>query len=374
VLKLSKCSRLPGLPDSIGALTGLRVLCLERCSGLQQSQTALTGLKVLDLKGCKGLRTLPSGLGALPSLDILDVANCTGMPTMPACILHLPQSCRVNVNGWSLKAQYCIRGKHQHGLHRYHDVEEVTVSDLQAAHRRAVVLQRLLGDRDARQQALENLSIVAVLLATAAFVAFAQTPQPADAFSEADDAHEGDGWAPEHPQWWLRQFFRSVQAAFVLSMAVVIFVLVSSVPEIADKDKLVRAGRVWLGFALLSLLLFLAVVCGLFAFVAGAYAVYPSKFVESDVRGLAVLSLVIAGWAFQVWVASLWRIFPWVACNRSLSDSLGAVALAMAFARARGANRWAGRARSAQPAAGGSASRGDAGGAGRIAQHARGAA
>lgn len=43
-------------------------------------------------------------------------------------------------------------------------------------HRMLQVQSLLLSDKDARRVALSNLSIVAVLLATAAILAFAQTP------------------------------------------------------------------------------------------------------------------------------------------------------------------------------------------------------
>jgi Domain of unknown function len=306
VLCLHSCKRLKRLPDSIDALQRLRVLCLHDCHHLERlpdSIDALQRLEVLCLHGCHHLESLPDSFGALAGLQCLDLSECERLKVMPTSDLEMKSDCKAVIGGCGLQEAYGFAEKH------------VTVGKL---YWRDMVVRRLLGNPAARQQALQNLSIVAVLLATAAFAAFAQTPQRPSAFVEADipNGMVGGGLAPAHAERWLRRF-TSVQIAFVLSMAVVIYVLVAAVPEISDKNRLVSAARVWVGLALLSVMLIVAVVAAMFAFVAGAYSVYPSKYVNVDVLGPAVLAIVLVLWAFKMWAVSVWNVFPgWVGIRR----------------------------------------------------------
>lgn len=109
---------------------------------------------------------------------------------------------------------------------------------------------------------------------------------------------------------WLRHLFKADQVAFYLSMVVVLFVMVSSMPQVAYADNNIQAGRVWCVFALLSLLLFTAVACGMFAFVAGAVAVYPSALLPSDVLGPGVVAAVLVVFAAWNWGMRLCWLFP----------------------------------------------------------------
>jgi Domain of unknown function len=180
------------------------------------------------------------------------------------------------------------------------------IQSLKAAVRHDRDIDRLLGDRDAHRQSLDNLSIVAVLLATAAFVAFAQAPSRPEAFGPANS----DDSATRDAVIWLRRFFVADQLAFVLAMAVVIAVLVSSVPQMSDAERWVNAGRVWVTLASLFLLLFGAVTSGMLAFVFAAYAVYPSEDVNTDVTGLVVLAGAVMLIAALNWTASVVRLCP----------------------------------------------------------------
>jgi hypothetical protein len=109
---------------------------------------------------------------------------------------------------------------------------------------------------------------------------------------------------------WLRHFFKADQVAFYLSMVVVLFVMVSSMPQVAYQDDDIQAGRVWFAYALLSLLLFTAVSCGMFAFVAGAITAYPHALLPTDVLGPGVIGAVLVVIAAVNWGISLWRLFP----------------------------------------------------------------
>ena len=299
-LNLRTCEQLQALPESFGKLKGLSELDLSCCSALQAlpaSLGELTGLLQLALRGCEHLQELPESLGELVSLIELDLGGCKRLRTLPASLLKLPAACSLSVAGnCGVRLEYrCRRSTTR------------TVGQLQDAYKRKVMVQRavatLLGDRDARRQSLDNLSIVAVLLATSAFVAFAQAPNLADVFPSTSGK-------AGNTELWLRCFFVADQLAFALSMTVVVLVLVSSGPQCDDEVDEVQAGRVWVNFAGLSLLLFGAVASGILAFVFAAHAVYPARLVHSDVNPVSLLGLCLVLVAARNWYVVVARMFP----------------------------------------------------------------
>jgi Domain of unknown function len=298
------------LPDNIGQLTGLVELdlsCCEQLKSLPNSIGQLTALTQLDLSRCKHLSSLPDSVGGLAHLRSLALPAAVMQRGLPACVLRLPARCVVSQDG----------GGHS------------AVADLIMDERRRVVTQRLLGDRDARRQSLDSLSVVAVLLATAAFVAFSNAPG-AFADGELFDAHSDDPGSPIRDSnmavavkrvGWIRVFFIADQLAFVLSMSVVLSVLVSAIPQIDDEDDAVNAGRAWLGLAGISIVLFLAVAAGFVAFFAAAIAVYPGGDLLLDVFVPAGLAVFVLLGALVNWAISVYRLFPgWPAAIAYLSQ------------------------------------------------------
>ena len=176
VLRLWGCSSLAQLPDSIGQLAQLTGLRLQGCSSLAQlpdSIGQLTRLQNLWLSGCSSLAQLPEAISALVKLQYLDLSLCESL-AFPAGLLKLrAPGCRVIVQGSGFMRDYD------------HSEKERSVQPLkrfQNMVRRHNAMRSLLGDRDARRASLDSISVVAGLLATAAFVAFASAPGLPDAF------------------------------------------------------------------------------------------------------------------------------------------------------------------------------------------------
>ena len=150
-------------------------------------------------------------------MQTLDIRGCKRVNTLPTSLLDLDDKSLVLFDPAPLRGNYGhVRPFMPH---------------LKVALRRHIAVHSLLCDRDARQQSLENLSIVAVLLATAAFLAFSQAPEIPSIFLEAGlDAVRAV--EPFSPVDWLRRFFTAVSLAFVLAMAVVVFITIMSIPQV----------------------------------------------------------------------------------------------------------------------------------------------
>ena len=117
----------------------------------------------------------------------------------------------------------------------------------------------------------------------------------------------------ERQRKYLRMFFKADQVTFLFSMFVVLLYLVSSLPRCSVEDELAEAAQVWLGYLVASLLLGVAIVAGMAAFVFAAYAVYPPELVEADVRPFWVLTIaVVAGPVSVKWASTLWHLRPGV--------------------------------------------------------------
>lgn len=322
-LRLSQCRALVVLPESVGDLTSLRQLALRGCSVLRALPERLAELKKLEqlsVADCSKLTALPERIGELQGLTSLELTKCPKIAELPASCLQLPDTLG------HVDVQNCKRLQQN-----YYKPQCKSVKDLHEGLRRQVTVRALLSDRAARLQSLNNMSVVAVLLATAAFVAFAQAPASPGVFYEIESAPASPPFigAPtlredtsaatstsleppthEHAVMWLRRFFVADQLAFVFSMCVVVLVLVSAGPQSEDALDVVQAARVWASFAGLSLLLAGAVVAGVLAFFFAAKAVYPPAHFEEDVFPYKVLVGVLGLIALGNWVLAVWRIFP----------------------------------------------------------------
>jgi Leucine-rich repeat (LRR) protein len=157
------------LPDEFSTLNKLKVLVLHACAGLQslpESVRQLAGLALLDLSGCTRLQSLPESIGHLAGLVLLDLGGCRQLERLPDSIGQLSRTALLGLRGVAHNRYSDLLG----------ETGYCSVSELVEFERRREVTERLLGDRDARRQSLDSLSVVAVLFATAAFVAFASAP------------------------------------------------------------------------------------------------------------------------------------------------------------------------------------------------------
>jgi Domain of unknown function len=256
------------------------------------------------------LQRLPDSIGQLTGLEELDLSSCVQLQSLPDSIGQLAPELWIHLDGCNWLE------RHHSGLLNSHG--GCTVSQLVEFDRRREVTERLLGDRDARRRSLDSLSVVAVLLATAAFVAFASAP---GAFNDGELFAFGHtiGVKDKPPAvkriGWMRAFFIADQMAFVLSMGVVLSVLVSAIPQIDAESDMVNAGRAWAGLAWLCLVLFLAVLFGILAFFAAAMAVYPEA-VLADIAVPACIALLVVLCAAWAWLINVRRLYPgWSAVN-----------------------------------------------------------
>ena len=197
-----------------------------------------------------------------------------------------------------------------------HNPRERFVGDIQTLMVRHQAQCALLSRRD---PALSNLSIVAVLLATTAFVAFGQShtkpaglgpafPKRAD--DQPDVATSAARQAAKRAAQRLRSFFVYDQLAFAFAMTVVVLIVASFIPHFAVGTRQARAGRTWLKIAALSLVLASAVMSEMLSFFYAALASYPSEIRGQDVWGPQLCGLLLVGSAVLWWVRALVRLWP----------------------------------------------------------------
>ncbi|KAM7461551.1 hypothetical protein LguiA_029672 [Lonicera macranthoides] len=84
-LFLSNCSKFDKLPEDLGYLKSLTVLCLERTAikELPSSIEHISGLVSLRLIDCKNLLSLPSAICKLKRLEYLSLSGCSELETLP---------------------------------------------------------------------------------------------------------------------------------------------------------------------------------------------------------------------------------------------------------------------------------------------------
>ena len=303
-LHLSGCSALLQLPDTIGRLQNVRELNLNSCSSLTTVPSSigrLTQLTFLELRRCNSLTHLPDTIKSLAALQKLDIARCT-LLAMPTILIDL------QVRGASCKVHF-VYSRFAEGFGMAASDDGNALVDFQKQLRNAVAMQSLLSDRDARRATLDSIAVVAVLFATAAFVAFAQVPSVPAAFAHAQSRHAAPSL--QRQAEFLRYFFVADQITFVMSMSVVMQYLVSSLPRYNVEDVVIEAGRAWLGYVYVSVLMGIAGVAGLLTFIFAAYSVYPPDLIGTDVLPLCILTvLVVIVPVALKWVSTLWQLWP----------------------------------------------------------------
>ncbi|KAH0733919.1 hypothetical protein KY285_009626 [Solanum tuberosum] len=102
------------VPSSIGNLSGLKCLYLERCEDLVSlpgSICNLMNLQYLSLRGCKKLEKLPENICDLQELDMLeDLGSLHSLKKLDVSrsnISCLPKSFKGLLHLWSLNVQFC---------------------------------------------------------------------------------------------------------------------------------------------------------------------------------------------------------------------------------------------------------------------------
>ena len=283
-LHFADFSHLQELPSSLQCLSRLQELALVRCAALQDLPasfaTALTQLSCVHLQGCPQLRPP----------DML----CDETSSRVRCKVHV-HDCRFISKGDLTTDESTA------------PLAEALLKSRQHA------IQSLLQDRDAQRSTMDSIAIVAVLLATAAFVAFAQSPSVAGLF-------EGHFWANneynemqltrEDRSTFLRLFFAADQATFVLSMTVVMLYLVGSLPRCCSTNHFLEAARIWTGLLIVSTLLGASVACGVTAFWLGAIAVYPWAWAFTDVLPFVLFGALAGLLICAKWAVALLRLWP----------------------------------------------------------------
>jgi hypothetical protein len=352
-LDLSGCSSIEHLPESLAQLTAVSSMKLSHCSSLLRLPSFMGGmssLRQLDLGFCGSLDSLPRTMPA--GMQSLDLSYCRHMETLAVQLVDLRDqmpSVLVKLQGWeALLGAQC---------------GSVPLNDKQMTRRLRIqaIVVKLLTDKDAFMSSLERLSWLAVLLAATTFTGAIAPPGGYDngmlflPYSAADCSSAGNSSSSSSSSQayssaancsvparsagacpagasdisgvcvlvpdvcsdglecrvkpradLLRAFFVLDLLSFGFSMALVLFVVASSMPRRIDAQAAKFAGIIWLSFVAASLLMVLAVACGVGAMVAAVLAVYPVE-LQADVYGPFGVMLGLMGfalWGLGVrWVA-----------------------------------------------------------------------
>jgi hypothetical protein len=152
-----------------------------------------------------------------------------------------------------------------------------------ALQRRQPAIIKLATQQDTMLTTLERMSWLAVLLATATFIAFMQPPGGLDneqvlvSDSSACSWHAvpaANGTADDADRRCaLLVFFIMDGLSFGFSMGCVMLIIVLSMPRLQYEDQKIEAGRFWLLLLATWVLLYLAVLTGFAAFIASGLAV-----------------------------------------------------------------------------------------------------
>jgi hypothetical protein len=127
---------------------------------------------------------------------------------------------------------------------------------------------------------LERMSWLVVLLATTTFIAFIQPPGGTSEDHQvlvSDESHCALPAAPgtaEYRKCFMLIFFVLDGLSFGLSMGCVMLIVVLSMPRLQYRDNKIEAGRFWFLLLFTWLLLYLAVLTGVGAFLASGLAVH----------------------------------------------------------------------------------------------------
>jgi uncharacterized membrane protein YhaH (DUF805 family) len=249
---------LAALPASIGNLQLLADLNLTNCcfTTLPESFAQLTALKQLSLRWCEQLASLSEPLWQrLAALEQLDLSMCAGLPQPTPKPTWSPQK----------QVQHMLK--------------------LQL---RQLAIAKLVNQQETMLATLERMSWLAVLLATATFIAYMQPPgglKDYQVLVSNDTACASGSVIGSKNTCALLAFFILDGLSFGISVGCVMMIIVLSMPRLQSSNEQFEAGRFWLLLLATWVLLYLAVLTGFGAFIASGLTVF-------NVWGIVLVPLV----------------------------------------------------------------------------------
>jgi hypothetical protein len=305
VLRLRSCSRLQTLPNSLGGLRSLTTLAVKNCKSLADLPASLPpALQRLDLQNCSELTGLPTSVGSLCSLHTIDLQGCKVLDTVDSLqhcsslqqvVFNENDKLEQLVDKQSLWDCSNLQGKGlRDGLRQ--------IASQVSSHKAMIAL---VARQDQLLTTLERLSWLAVLLATATFIGFLQPPS-----GTTTEQSGGEPTIKKNMPHANQAFFLLDTTSFLMSLAALVVIVISSMPRIRGDNEQREAGRFWCLVFCAWGLLYIAILAGAGAFLASAFAVYGPADEKHGLYGLAAVGavvLVLGGLSLS-W--RLVRIFP----------------------------------------------------------------
>lgn len=365
ILDLSNCSGLPSLPEpaakSGAVLQHLSTINLSQCgllTRLPESLMQLSSLVHLNLSGCHALQCLPrlKDLTALQSLNISYCSSLAGLPSLPASLTGIDlshcssdnmaeslvkayaelckeapapaEALKVSLWGWSDllgDVDYLMGSAGERVLYPR------PLKGLIGKLRRGTIVQKLLEDAALARELLTRLSWLAILLATAAFTGAITPPAGCDngrlflPYNKVGNRSVGaclsrtsgqnvaeDARCPTTVQFnMLRAYSILVMLTFGVSIALVLLLVAFSIPttRVVPHDRAALAGHVYDQLMFSTLLMVIAVGCGLGAITSALLAVYPVELID-DVWIPFAVSAAFMGLATCMLLGALLDMWP----------------------------------------------------------------
>jgi hypothetical protein len=250
----------------------------------------LTALQSLSLRDCSRLKLLPESLGELVKLQANKLRSAPKSTASSGGMWCFAQPSTSQPDA-EIKLQHLKLG----GCKALEERLELTLDSdflklpprqqiqqvLQKQQQQAAINQ-LVGQQDTMLTTLERMSWLAVLLATATFVAYMSPPggtengQVLASNSAVCTDWKGDSEA-FHRSCALLAFFVLDGLSFAFSLGCVIMIIVLSMPRIKYKREHVEAGRFWILLLITWVLLYMGVLTGFGAFIASDLAVHNRR-------------------------------------------------------------------------------------------------
>jgi hypothetical protein len=275
-LDLSACAQLAALPESVSQLAAHEQLNLSQCiqlGCLPVNCARPAALQLLDLSGCRRLTDLPESLGKLKALNSLHLGGCRKLAALPQSMKELTALTRLDLQRCSSLVQPLP--------------DKEWAPQQQIAHildrQDTPAIIHLATQQETMLTTLERMSWLAVLLATATFIAFMQPPGGLDDDSKQVLVSNSTACAPISAMrahqaavraCALSVFFVLDGMSFGFSIGCVMMIIVMSMPRRQYHDEKREAGRFW-GLLLVTwVLLYATVLTGFGAFIASGLAVH----------------------------------------------------------------------------------------------------
>jgi hypothetical protein len=269
-LTCSDCQALVTLPESVENMTALQQLDLTCCAQLTQlplSVGELTQLRVLDLSNCCSLAALPESVGQLLHLEQLRLDSCVSLTELPESIGKLAALNELNLSGCCMLKALPEPSQQLQALRTLH-VDGCTslvqplpdrtwspqrqIKHVLRLQRSQPAVIKLATQQETMLTTLERMSWLAVLLATATFIAFMQPPggleneQVLVSDSSACSwhaVHAADGTSDDAAdrQCAMLVFFIMDGLSFGFSMGCVMLIIVLSMPRLQYEDQNIEA-------------------------------------------------------------------------------------------------------------------------------------